>query len=103
MTKKNASELLLADDPGQLVKLAIAEWGGLDNFVAQLHAELDGLGKGHQNRIKVFIAIFNAILRYGKRPEEKKSLAEKKAALKRLLAEFEDEDDEDDEDDDGDS
>ena len=78
-----------------MLDATLEEWGGLANFLTELHEETAKLPKGHANRVKVQMMIFQELMKAGHVGDEDKTLEEQEAELKKLVSEYDGDEDDD--------
>lgn len=75
----------------------LESWGGPAQFIAEFRQEVGALPRGHASRIKVYLAIFQELLKTGHGASEQETLEAKREELRRLLKEDDPDEDLDDE------
>ena len=85
---KGRSPSEFTGDPSDVLTAIMAEWGGIAEWVRELREDAKALPAGHANRIKIHLGILQAVLKFGSAPEEKDTLAQKQAKLRRAIEEY---------------
>lgn len=75
-------------DANDILSAVMEEWGGLSVFLSEFRQETRKLPQGHASRVKVYLAVFQELMKAGSTGGEEQTFEEKRDELKKVFAEM---------------